>query len=66
MEKHKIPNWMDYDEVPSLRLEARQKLKAFRPVSVGQASRISVFPRQIFRALVYLEHESHMRDLKKE
>ena len=32
---------LDYDEVPSLRLEARQKLKEFRPVSVGQASRIS-------------------------
>ena len=67
MEKHKIPNWMDYDEVPSLRLEARQKLKAFRPVSVGQASRISgVSPADISVLLVYLEHESHMRDLKKE
>ena len=67
MEKHKIPNWMDYDEVPSLRLEARQKLKAFRPVSVGQSSRISgVSPADISVLLVYLEHESHMRDLKKE
>ena len=67
MEKHKIPNWMDYDEVPSLRLEARQKLKAFRPVSVGQASRISgVSPADISVLLVYLEHENHMRDLKRE
>ena len=67
MEKHKIPDWMDYDEVPSLRLEARQKLKAFRPVSVGQASRISgVSPADISVLLVYLEHENHMRDLKRE
>ena len=67
MEKHKIPEWMNYDEVPSLRLEARQKLKAFRPVSVGQASRISgVSPADISVLLVYLEHESHMRDLKRE
>lgn len=54
MEKHKIPNWMDYDEVPSLRLEARQKLKAFRPVSVGQASRISGVSRQIFPCFWYI------------
>ena len=35
MEEKKIPGWVDYDEVPSLRLEARQKLKEFQPVSVG-------------------------------
>ncbi len=57
MEKKKIPENMDYDEVPSLRLEARQKLKEFRPVSVGQASRISgVSPADISVLLVYLEH----------
>ncbi len=56
MEKKKIPDSLDYDEVPSLRLEARQKLKAFRPVSVGQASRISgVSPADISVLLVYLE-----------
>ncbi len=56
MEKKKIPEDLDYDEVPSLRLEARQKLKAFRPVSVGQASRISgVSPADISVLLVYLE-----------
>ena len=56
MEKKKIPENLDYDEVPSLRLEARQKLKAFRPVSVGQASRISgVSPADISVLLVYLE-----------
>jgi tRNA U34 5-carboxymethylaminomethyl modifying enzyme MnmG/GidA len=48
---------IDYDEVPSLRLEARQKLKMFKPVSVGQASRISgVSPADVSVLLVYLEH----------
>lgn len=57
MEKKRIPENMDYDEVQSLRLEARQKLKQFRPVSVGQASRISgVSPADVSVLLVYLEH----------
>ena len=41
MEKKLIPENIDYDAIPSLRLEARQKLKMFLPVSIGQASRIS-------------------------
>ena len=50
---------MDYDEVPSLRLEARQKLKQFLPVSIGQASRISgVSPADISVLLVYLEQKN--------
>ena len=57
MEKKMIPEDIDYDEVPSLRLEARQKLKMFKPVSVGQASRISgVSPADVSVLLVYLEH----------
>ncbi len=57
MEKKKIPEDIDYDDVLSLRLEARQKLKLFRPVSVGQASRISgVTPADVSVLLVYLEH----------
>lgn len=56
MEKKLIPETLNYDEVPSLRLEARQKLKSFHPVSVGQASRISgVSPADISVLLVYLE-----------
>ncbi len=56
MEKKMIPEDLDYDEVPSLRLEARQKLKMFRPISVGQASRISgVSPADISVLLVFLE-----------
>ena len=51
-----IPENIGYDDVPSLRIEARQKLKEFRPVSVGQASRISgVSPADISVLLVYLE-----------
>lgn len=57
MEKKLIPDDIDYDDIVSLRLEARQKLKLFRPVSVGQASRISgVSPADISVLLVYLEH----------
>ena len=56
LENKKIPETLDYDEVYSLRIEARQKLKAIRPHSVGQASRISgVSPADISVLLVYLE-----------
>ena len=56
LEKKYIPKDMDYDKVQSLRLEARQKLKQFRPVSIGQASRISgVSPADISVLLVYLK-----------
>jgi len=56
MEKKLIPDDINYDEVLSLRLEARQKLKQFRPLSVGQASRLSgVTPADISVLLVYLE-----------
>ncbi len=56
METRLIPESIDYDNVSSLRLEARQKLKQFRPISVGQASRISgVSPADISVLLVYLE-----------
>ncbi len=56
LEKKLIPEDIDYDEVGSLRLEARQKLKNFKPRSIGQASRISgVSPADITVLLVYLE-----------
>ena len=57
MEKKKIPPTLDYNGVPSLRLEARQKLISYKPVSVGQASRIlGVSPADISVLLIYLEH----------
>ena len=56
LEKKKIPAEINYDEVRSLRIEAVQKLKQYRPVSIGQASRISgVSPADISVLLVYLE-----------
>ena len=56
LEKKKIPADIDYDDVGSLRLEARQKLKDYQPVSIGQASRISgVSPADISVLLVYME-----------
>lgn len=55
MEKKKIPADINYDDVYSLRLEAKQKLSQIRPESVGQASRISgVSPADISVLLVYL------------
>jgi len=58
-EKKMIPVDIDYDDIPSLRIEARQKLKAMKPVSVGQASRISgVSPADISVLLVYLTQRS--------
>ena len=63
LEKKKIPDDIDYDEVNSLRLEARQKLKALRPVSIGQASRISgVSPADISVLLVYLEQRKYRQE----
>ncbi|BDF06553.1 tRNA uridine-5-carboxymethylaminomethyl(34) synthesis enzyme MnmG [[Clostridium] hylemonae] len=55
LEKRKIPENIDYDDIKSLRIEAVQKLKEYRPVSIGQASRISgVSPADISVLLVYL------------
>lgn len=62
MEKKLIPPSLDYDDVKSLRLEARQKLKSFHPVSIGQASRISgVSPADISVLLIYLEQFNRNR-----
>ena len=54
MEKRKIPENFDYDEVPSLRIEAPQKRKKISAVCLGQASRIaSISPADITGLLVY-------------
>ena len=58
LENKKIPEDLNYDDVPSLRTEARQKLTAVRPLSIGQASRISgLSPAYISVLLVWLEHK---------
>ena len=55
MEHKRIPADIDYDAIPSIRIEARQKIKQVRPENVGQASRISgVSPADISVLLVYL------------
>lgn len=56
LEKKKLPPDLDYDQISSLRIEAKQKLKEYRPVSIGQASRIAgVSPADISVLLVHLE-----------
>ena len=58
LENKKIPADINYDDVPSLRIEARQKLSRIRPQSIGQASRISgVSPADISVLVVYLERK---------
>ena len=55
LEARKIPDNIDYEQVMGLRLEARQKLEAVRPVNIGQASRISgVSPADVNMLLVHL------------
>lgn len=62
LEKKSIPEKLDYDEVPSLRIEARQKLKLYRPSSIGQASRIAgVSPADISVLLIYLGKERQQK-----
>ena len=60
LEKKRIPEDIYFDEIPSLRIEARQKLKLYHPISIGQASRISgVSPADVSVLLVYMEQMKH-------
>ena len=66
LEKKRIPEDFDYDDVGSLRLEARQKLKIYKPISIGQASRISgVSPADISVLLVYMEQMHYRKEHEK-
>jgi tRNA uridine 5-carboxymethylaminomethyl modification enzyme len=66
LEHKKIPDTIDYDDVGSLRLEARQKLKQFRPTSIGQAGRLSgVTPADVAVLLVYMEKYGETHKEKK-
>ena len=66
LETKRIPEDFNYDDVGSLRLEARQKLKLYRPISIGQASRISgVSPADISVLLVYMEQMHYKKQHEK-
>ena len=58
MESRRLPPDIDYDRVPGLRTEARQKLSSIRPENFGQASRISgVSPADMAALMIYTEKE---------
>lgn len=62
-EAKKIPEDINYEEVGSLRIEARQKLEKFRPANLGQASRISgVSPSDVSVLAVYLESKKRQKE----
>ncbi|OHB74560.1 MAG: tRNA uridine-5-carboxymethylaminomethyl(34) synthesis enzyme MnmG [Planctomycetes bacterium RBG_16_41_13] len=59
MEDYRIPDWLDYSHITELRREASQKLSQIRPLSLGQASRISgVSPADISILMIYLAKKS--------
>ena len=63
LENKKISEDIDYGDVKSLRNEARQKLKLCKPISIGQASRISgVTPADISVLLVYIEQFNYLKN----
>ncbi|KAI7262571.1 glucose-inhibited division protein A subfamily [Hortaea werneckii] len=65
MEKKKIPDDINYNEIHGLAMEARQKLTKIAPISIGQASRIGgVTPADISILLVHLEHYNRVTAAK--
>ena len=62
-ENRRLPQEIDYDAIPALKAEAREKLAKIRPVSIGQASRISgVSPADVAVLLVWLEQRNKKSD----
>ena len=56
MESRAIPEWLDYDQIPGLKTEARQKLKEIQPATIGLASRISgINPTDVSLLMVWIK-----------
>ena len=67
LENKKLSEELNYSAIDGLRIEARQKLDAIKPISIGQASRISgVSPADISVLLIYLEQQRRGRGEKNE
>ena len=63
LENRKLSPDLDYNDIANLRLEARQKLNAIKPLNIGQASRITgVSPADVSNLLVYMERRKHMKN----
>ena len=64
LENHKIPEAIDYNEVPHLRAEAKERLSTIRPYTLGQAGRIGgITPADIMVVQVYLKRKSGQKGL---
>ena len=56
MESRAIPEWLDYDQIPGLKTESRQKLKEIQPATIGLASRISgINPTDVSLLMVWIK-----------
>ena len=63
LEAKRLPENINYNDVPSLRDEAREKLQNIRPESLGQASRISgVSPADVSVLMVWMEQQRRLRE----
>ncbi len=63
LENKQIPESLDYEQVPNLRDEAREKLQLIRPISLGQAGRISgVSPADVSVLMIYLEQQRRIKE----
>jgi len=66
MESRAIPEWINYDEIPGLRIEAREKLKTIEPATIGSASRISgINPTDISLVMVWIKRGKGTQEIQR-